>query len=304
MDWLKIMRHSTVLQFLVLFSVCPSGNVGHPQCLDYFPPFRSTRPQQLCKETASYGCCTSSRESSLQKVYDYVEEFGRNIASSDKCKDFIRTLICAECHPYAAHIFDAEIPPVIQTNFSKKVERFPGLCYEFCEEFFDDCRDMVLRLPLRESFKTFIAESSRKEFCEWAIPGDNDYCYPTVNGGEVESLRGRQQIGDNVLCVQPIAYQLSNPLAAVSPNDGTHRLFVAEQVGLVYIFDRHGKRIQDKPFLDIRERILNSGQGWDERGFLGLAFHPKFSKNGRFFVYYSTTKGLRGLLRNLLVIHK
>lgn len=297
MDWLKILsRPSVVLHYLFLLLLCLNGNIGHPQCLDYFPPFRSARPQQLCKETASYGCCTSSRELSLQKTYDYVEEIGRRIGSEYKCMDFIRAILCAECHPYAAHVFDAEIPPVIQTNFSKKAERFPGLCIEYCEEFFDDCKELVLRLPLRDGFRDFIAKFSGRDFCKWAIPADNDYCYPTVNGGKMNRLRGQLPIGDNVLCVQPIAYQLANPLAAVSPNDGTHRLFVAEQVGIVHIFDVNGKRAQGKPFLDIREKILNSGQGWDERGLLGLAFHPKFSVNGRFFVYYSTAKGLYSLL--------
>ena len=292
MDWLKILSRPPVLHYLLLLALCPSDSNGHPQCLDYFPPFRSARPQQLCKETASYGCCTSSRELSLQNTYDYVDEFGGKIGSDYKCRDFIRSIICAECHPYAAHVFDAEIPPVIQTNFSKKAERFPGLCFEFCEEFFDDCKEMVLRLPMRDEFRNFISESSGRDFCLWAIPADNDYCYPTVNGAKMNSLRGQQPIGDNVLCVQPLAFQLANPLAAVSPNDGTHRLFIAEQAGLVYIFDANGKLNQDKPFLDIRENILNSGQGWDERGLLGLAFHPRFSSNGRFFVYYSTAKGL------------
>lgn len=290
MGCLKVVWHVSTLQCFILLILCPFGNRGHPQCLDYFPPFRSARPKQLCKETASYGCCTSSRERSLQKVYDFIENTGEKVGSSYKCMDFVKEIICAECHPYAAHIYDAEIPPVVQTNFSKKDERFPGLCKKYCEQHFDDCRDMMMHLPLRDSFLNFISKSSRSDFCTWAVPGDNDYCYPTVVGGNMNSQRGRKPIGDNILCVQPIAHHLSNPLAAVSPNDGTHRLFVAEQSGIVYIFDSKGKLIQNKPFLDIRKKILNSGQGWDERGFLGLVFHPKFSRNGRFFVYYSTTK--------------
>ena len=282
-----MMLRASVFVFIAFFAV---GGQGHPQCLDYFPPFRSTRPQYLCKETTSYGCCTSSREDSIKKLYDYVEEFGQKIGSSYKCYDFIRNIVCAECHPFAAHIFDAEIPPVIKTNFSKKIERFPGLCYDFCVESFEDCRDMVLRLPLRDNFRSYINKASGEEFCKWAVPGDIDYCYPTVKGGKGNNMKGGKQIGDNVLCVQPIAYELSNPLAAVSPNDGTHRLFVVEQRGTIFIFDSNGRLLQNKPFLDIRNKILNSGQGWDERGLLGLAFHPKFSINGRFFLYYSTTK--------------
>lgn len=263
---------------------------GHPQCLDYFPPFRSARPKSLCKDTASYGCCTSQREASLQSYYDFVEAYGRKVGTNNKCYGFVKSIICAECHPYAAHIFDAETPPVVRTNFSKKSVRFPGLCYDFCMSSFEECRQLVMQLPMRNDFRFFVSSASGKDFCEWAIPGDNDYCYPSVKGGKTGGAQGRKQIGDNVLCVQPVAHLLSNPLAAVSPNDGSHRIFIAEQRGTVNIVDYRGLLIRNRPFLDIREKVLNSGQGWDERGLLGLAFHPKFSSNGRLFVYYSTSK--------------
>jgi glucose/arabinose dehydrogenase len=42
-----------------------------------------------------------------------------------------------------------------------------------------------------------------------------------------------------------------------------------------------------EPFLDIRDRIIQLRTDFDERGLLGLAFHPGYAKNGRFFVYYS-----------------
>ncbi|NJK85753.1 MAG: PQQ-dependent sugar dehydrogenase [Bacteroidales bacterium] len=41
------------------------------------------------------------------------------------------------------------------------------------------------------------------------------------------------------------------------------------------------------PFLDIRDKIIQLNSGYDERGLLGLAFHPEYAENGRFFVYYS-----------------
>ena len=80
--------------------------------------------------------------------------------------------------------------------------------------------------------------------------------------------------------------------------DGSHRLFIGEQYGLVHILDHHGNRA-NKPFLDIRDRVINSGSPWDERGFLGLTFHPKYKDNGHFYVFYSapTTKVKRGNMR-------
>ena len=43
----------------------------------------------------------------------------------------------------------------------------------------------------------------------------------------------------------------------------------------------------ERPFLDLSDRIVRLDTAYDERGLLGLAFHPDFASNGRFFVYYS-----------------
>jgi glucose/arabinose dehydrogenase len=63
-------------------------------------------------------------------------------------------------------------------------------------------------------------------------------------------------------------------------------LFVVDQVGLIRIIARDG-RLLPAPFLDLRDRMVSLNGGYDERGLLGLAFHPDFAHNQRFFVWYS-----------------
>ncbi len=82
-----------------------------------------------------------------------------------------------------------------------------------------------------------------------------------------------------------VADGFTSPDELVSPPDGSGRLFVVDQVGLIWILLR-GQRL-DKPFLDIRDRIVELMPFYDERGLLGLAFHPQFATNGLFYVYYS-----------------
>ncbi len=73
---------------------------------------------------------------------------------------------------------------------------------------------------------------------------------------------------------------------AILPGDSTERLFTATQIGEIYYIGNGVIRT----FLDIRPRILKlgvSGSGYDERGLVGLAFHPEFNNNGLFYLHYS-----------------
>lgn len=72
---------------------------------------------------------------------------------------------------------------------------------------------------------------------------------------------------------------------AVLPGDSAERLFIATQVGEIYYTGDD----YIETFLDIRSRILELGAfgGYDERGLVGLAFHPDFYYNGLFYLHYS-----------------
>ncbi|HEU4745915.1 MAG TPA: hypothetical protein VFS61_11805, partial [Anaerolineales bacterium] len=82
-----------------------------------------------------------------------------------------------------------------------------------------------------------------------------------------------------------IAEGFTSPVALLHPEDGSGRLFVVDQTGLIWIL-AGGQRLE-QPFLDLRERVVDLNSFYDERGLLGLAFHPDFSANGRFYVSYS-----------------
>jgi len=86
--------------------------------------------------------------------------------------------------------------------------------------------------------------------------------------------------------IELVADGLVSPLSLVVPPDGTGRRFVVEQEGRVRIITPDGTLLAE-PFLDVRDRMVSLSPLFDERGLLGLAFHPEFADNGRFFVYYS-----------------
>lgn len=67
------------------------------------------------------------------------------------------------------------------------------------------------------------------------------------------------------------------------------RFLVADQAGTIHVVGKDGKQ-SEQLFLDVRPRLTKLNQGFDERGLLGLALHPKFSENKKFFVVYSAPR--------------
>uniref|UniRef100_M4AJK9 HHIP like 2 n=1 Tax=Xiphophorus maculatus TaxID=8083 RepID=M4AJK9_XIPMA len=88
------------------------------------------------------------------------------------------------------------------------------------------------------------------------------------------------------VCLTEVANSLRNPVLMLHSGDDTHRMFIAEQLGFVWVYLRDGSRLE-QPFLDMSGAVLTTPWLGDERGFLGMAFHPKYRRNSRFFIYYS-----------------
>jgi hypothetical protein len=68
--------------------------------------------------------------------------------------------------------------------------------------------------------------------------------------------------------------------------DGSNRLFVLERTGRIRVFEANSTTSETDTFLDVQSRVDTQGEG----GLLGLAFHPNYEQNGRFFVYYTTSE--------------
>jgi len=77
----------------------------------------------------------------------------------------------------------------------------------------------------------------------------------------------------------------ASPVYLTAPASEPGRLYVVEQGGRIRVV--RGGQLQAAPFLDVSDRISRGG----ERGLLGLAFHPQFATNRRFFVNYTNPAG-------------
>lgn len=81
-----------------------------------------------------------------------------------------------------------------------------------------------------------------------------------------------------------VEHNFSKPVFLTASPDQSDRLFVVEQNGRIITLT--GSQQKHSLFLDIGEQLSTGG----ERGLLGLAFHPQYSTNGRFFVNYTRAK--------------
>lgn len=99
--------------------------------------------------------------------------------------------------------------------------------------------------------------------------------------------------GDLRIELVEVATGLISPLYLTHAGDGSGRLFVVDQAGPIWIV-KNGVLLPT-PFLDLTSEIPMLAAGFDERGVLGMAFHPDYENNGRFFVRYSRPRvGMAG----------
>ncbi|MEQ1855929.1 MAG: PQQ-dependent sugar dehydrogenase [Longimicrobiales bacterium] len=110
-------------------------------------------------------------------------------------------------------------------------------------------------------------------------------------GGCEDGVLGPDPVVPVSVSLQPVAQGLSAPVFLTAPAGDLERLFVVERGGTIRIV--RNDSVLSTPFLDVGA-IIDSG---GEQGLLGMAFHPGYAANGRFFVNYTDTLGHTQIVR-------
>jgi glucose/arabinose dehydrogenase len=79
------------------------------------------------------------------------------------------------------------------------------------------------------------------------------------------------------------------PVVLTHAGDGSNRVFVATEQGVIHVFPNDQKAAETKVFIDLQDRVKYTDKE-NEEGFLGLAFHPRYKETGEFFVFYTRQK--------------
>ncbi|ELZ59741.1 MULTISPECIES: sorbosone dehydrogenase family protein [unclassified Haloferax] len=115
-----------------------------------------------------------------------------------------------------------------------------------------------------------------------ATSDDTDSSTATADTGGDGSLAGLE------VAYETVATGFASPVDVAIPEAfGGSRRFVVDQPGRIWLHDDSGLRSES--YLDITDRVVDLN-GYDERGFLGVAFHPEFADNGRLYLRYSTPR--------------
>lgn len=114
----------------------------------------------------------------------------------------------------------------------------------------------------------------------------------TLKVQAVEAFPGIEWEGWEPHNEQGLANPPLRPIHVTHAGDGTNRLFVVDQSGMIHVIDNKAGVQKAKLFADFRERTHQFKLD-DEEGVLGFAFHPQYGENGQFFLCYSTESAPR-----------
>ena len=93
--------------------------------------------------------------------------------------------------------------------------------------------------------------------------------------------------GDLQIQLVKVVAGLDDPVNVAFPGDDSGRIFIVERTGRIRVVTADGT-LREEPFLDLSDRVASLAPG--EQGLLGLAFHPDFAVNGRYYVDYTDTQ--------------
>jgi glucose/arabinose dehydrogenase len=137
------------------------------------------------------------------------------------------------------------------------------------------------RLTRRDAIRGLAALSVPLAGCASAPSGTTDTDRPTTTDGDGAGDGSHTPaLADLRIDASELAGGFASPVGVEVPQPG--RYFVVDQVGTVYLVSEGTV----SPYLDLRSQLVELS-GYEERGLLGLAFHPDFAENGKFYVRYS-----------------
>ncbi|XP_042479721.1 HIPL1 protein-like [Macadamia integrifolia] len=284
-------------QWLLLLGL----SYSHPLCTDSIAPFTPKKPLTFCPYSGSV-CCDSAKDLQLQKQFQSM-----NI-SDPACASLMKSILCATCDQFSAQLFDIgtrprAVPVLCNSTISVGSTQSNNAANDFCGKVWDTCQNVFINAhpftPLQGSFGVPTSTTSCKLTDLWK--SKSDFC--KVNGGAsgfdsvcfagdpVSLINAATVDPPSGVCLEKISNMTY--LNMVGHPDGSNRVFMTDQQGRIWLATvpdvGSGKTLGPDEltlFLDLSDKIY-----YDYLlGLMGIAFHPNFVNNGRFFVSFNCNK--------------
>ncbi|RYR75471.1 hypothetical protein Ahy_A01g000006 isoform B [Arachis hypogaea] len=278
-----------------------------PLCVDSSAPFILNSTLEFCPYNGST-CCNSTEDAQIQKQFQLM-----NI-SDTTCASALKSILCARCDPYSAELFTVQstprsVPLLCNSTIASNSSQSKAVAVEdFCSQVWESCQSVSIKnSPFSPSLqgqagRTPSKSNPSKLTDQWQ--SKTDFC--TAFGGSSTSesvcFEGEPVALKNTdseapinpphgLCLEKIGN--GSYLNMVAHPDGTNRAFFSNQKGQVWLAtipaDGSGGQLQldeSSPFVDLTDMVYSDAK----LGMMGMAFHPKFAENGRFFASFTCDK--------------
>ncbi|KAL9343524.1 hypothetical protein Peur_063955 [Populus x canadensis] len=271
---------------------------SYPLCIDLRSPFIPKSPLAFCQYSGSV-CCNSTEDVELQKQFKSLNVSGHG------CASLLKSTLCSRCDPFSAELYrivsaPRVVPVLCNSTVSVNSSQSQLAATDFCSRVWDECHNLsISNSPFAIDKGGSVVNSSSKLTELWESKGafcnefggasdDGSVCF---DGGPVSLNSSESPSLPSGICLEKIAN--GSYLNMVAHPDGSNRVFLANQPGKIWLAtvpaEGSGETLgldESNPFLDLTDEVYYD----TALGMMGIAFHPNFQQNGRFFASFNCDK--------------
>lgn len=292
--------HLIILLLLVLLQFLDSS-IALPLCTDSRAPYAPNYRGAFCAYNETT-CCNYAKNMQLKQQF-----LSMNVSDTD-CASLLKSILCARCDPFSAELFrissvPREVPELCNSTVSQDSTQSLQATNNFCSKVWNTCHNVsILNSPFsallqgRAGIPTNLSSNkltnlwqSQSDFCD-SLGGASEDGMACFSGESVTLNSTGIPSPPNGMCLEKIGN--GSYINMVAHPDGSNRAFFSNQQGVISLATIPDEgaggilELETNPFLDLTDEVHFD----TEFGLLGIAFHPKFLENGRFFASFSCDK--------------
>ncbi|XP_007032421.2 PREDICTED: HIPL1 protein isoform X1 [Theobroma cacao] len=271
----------------------------HPLCTNLRAPITSKTPLSFCQYNGSV-CCNSTEDLQLRNQFKSM-----NVSDSG-CASLLKSILCSRCDQFSAELYQFEsiprpVPVLCNSSLSTNSSLSQLATIDFCSKVWDECHNVsITSSPFALQGKGGILINSTSKLTDlWQSTGafcdefggasyDGATCFA---GGPVMLNSSESPTPPSGICLEKIGN--APYLNMVAHPDGSSRVILSNQEGKIWLatVPEEGSGeilgiVESNPLLDLTDEVHSDS----ELGFMGMAFHPNFQKNGRLFGSFNCDK--------------